>query len=104
VPIDYTKASPELLDAIPRSTRSKTPVLDRIAEIRAEAEVIGQFLEWLQGERRVVLAEWLDCGELARAPVTEVRLLAAYFGIDEAGAERERRALLTSIRQPARKP
>lgn len=84
---------------------------DRLAEVSADSQLIGEFFEWLGGQgyslaryRREV---YLDGGKrrpraedvLVPATCPIERLLAAFFGIDLAKVERERRALLGELRR-----
>ena len=77
-----------------------TPELDRLAAVSDESQAIGEFLEWLQSERNIVLAEYLNpkAHLLYPANVGIETLLAQYFKIDLAKVEKERRLLLQSIR------
>ena len=82
----------------------KTPALNKQANARKKAQVIGEFLDWVHNKKG-----WRFCEAKPPKPgftfeaflpvacVTE-RLLAEYFGIDEAAVENERRALLAEMR------
>lgn len=83
----------------------KTPQLNKQANARKKAQVIGEFLDWVHNTKG-----WLFCQPNppkkgftfeAFLPVacTTERLLAEYFGIDEAALEQERRALLAEMRR-----
>ena len=76
--------------------RIATPTLDKMLANKGESQSIGNFLTWLQ-EQRVELATY--CGDqlvLKHFQIEE--LLAEYFGVDLAQAERERRKILAAIR------
>jgi hypothetical protein len=90
--------------------------LEKMEKAKAEgSQVIGEFLEWLQGEKGVVLAtyhehskaecgslRWPECGIYSEQPVifhcSTERLLAEFFEIDLDQVEREKQALLDEIR------
>lgn len=82
----------------------KTPELEKIQKVAPDSQKIGEFLEWLSG-KEIVLAEWSgsdceECGEetLMHISQNRERLLADYFCIDLAKAEKERQAILDDIR------
>lgn len=91
-------------------TRVATPELDKLAAVREKSQLIGDFLEWLQGEG-LVICEWHDKqyvnGKLVQPagyyPVQRRmdQLLADYFGINLKAVERERQAVLNAIRRDA---
>jgi hypothetical protein len=79
----------------------KTPVLDKMLANKAESQAVGNFLNWLQensmfiagygkerGDRDMIFPDGLSIEEL----------LAAYFDVDLAEAERERCKILAAIR------
>lgn len=82
---------------------SETEKLKRITETSQE---IGEFLEWLRGTKKVVLAKWvphmgLDWDQLVPL-LDEGRteaLLAEYFTIDLSKIEKEKQTLLKEIRE-----
>lgn len=83
----------------------QTPELEKIVKHRKNSQLIGEFLEWLDREE-VVLAEWSGsdcevCGEdiLMLMSMNKEHLLAKYFCIDLAKAEKERQALLKQIQE-----
>jgi len=82
----------------------KTPELDKMLIIASDSQTISGFLEWLK-EKEIQLAEWSgsDCEEcggehLVYMVQTKEQLLANYFSIDLAKAERERQALFDEMR------
>ena len=99
-----------------------TPELDKIEKARDDSQKLGEFLEWLFGEKGCVIAKYhehtpfcygdddsydLVCGyhrdELHPIHSNINTLLAEYFGVDEAKAEQERRAILDALRKENRK-
>jgi len=76
----------------------KTPELNRMAEVRVESQAIGDFLAWLQTEKKIKFAKYY--GErLAPAQVPVEDTLAEFFEIDLKKVEKERQALLNFIRK-----
>ena len=78
-----------------------TPTLDKILEHREEADALGAFLDWLQYEKKYFLGEFNPDDpndELTIVHLNPEDILADYFGIDLAAADRERQALLEWIR------
>lgn len=82
----------------------ETPELDKLVKVSDESQKIGEFLEWLSSEE-IELAEWTgsccdECGEeiLMNMTMTREQLLAKYFCIDLVKAEKERQAILDSVR------
>lgn len=75
---------------------STTPQLDRMREVQAESQAVGQFLEWLSEQRIDLCSLIVGSGHDRWAPITDgtEKLLARYFGIDLNAVERERRAVL----------
>ena len=74
-----------------------TPTLDRIREVREQAEAIGAFLEWGQAHG-LVMCRYNPDREYYYAAESIDALLHAYFEIDDKAEECERRALLDYIR------
>lgn len=77
----------------------ETPELDKIREVREQSEKIGDFLEWLRGEK-IVLTEWDDEQERyfdIHKNIEEI--LAEYFKINLNKAEEERQAILRELRE-----
>jgi hypothetical protein len=81
---------------------------ERLSLIKDKSQAIGEFLDWLQNERKLVICRWYPdefikgeriagTWELARIPIHT--LLAEYFGIDEDKLEREKREILVDIRK-----
>lgn len=103
----------------------KTPMLDKMLEVKDESQAIGEFLEWLTSERKIHLGKYLgdeeyesDANKRERTDeMHRVRdhyvysqedlvpvnldieeLLAEYFGIDSKQAEKERREILEGLK------
>lgn len=79
----------------------KTPVLDKMLANKGESQSIGNFLSWLQENSYVIAMYGTERGTRDmlfpdRHSIEE--LLAAYFDVDLAEAERERRKILSAIR------
>ena len=79
----------------------ETTECERLAKVSAESQAIGAFLDWLISERADTLA--LCCCDAknrwAPASVDINALLAAYYEIDLAKVERERRRLIAALRE-----
>jgi len=76
-----------------------TPELNRMHAVHDKSQAIGEFLEWLTGERGLVLAEWREGRAVPRPARAQTQeLIAEYFEIDLTKVERERRAILKSLR------
>lgn len=74
-----------------------TPTLDKMQEVADESQVIGEFLEWLSSQG-LFLAHYDDGSHYPQAyhRATE-ELLADFFDIDLALAEREKRLILREL-------
>lgn len=79
--------------------RPATPELDKLVAVTAESQKLGEFLEWLEQDARLVLARVTDRDELVPASEDINMLLARYFGIDLMQVEQERRAILAYLRK-----
>ncbi len=76
-----------------------TPELDKRSGVLDDSHKIGEFLDWLEQEKGITLAQWDDHDRLmpARTGGFE-RLLADYFGIDLDKVEAEKMAILEQLR------
>jgi hypothetical protein len=88
-----------------------TPELNRIIGVSENSQVIGEFLEWMN-EKEISLMkspeekcrfcddECVECGSVRMDYLTTKReqLLADFFEIDLAKAEKERQALLDAVK------
>ena len=81
------------------------PELEKIKAHQPETLILGQFLEWLQDVKKIVLAEFgtdkyrNEHDILRPVNVPFEKLFAEYFEIDLNKAEQERQKLLDSIRK-----
>ena len=97
------------------SEQPECPECERLHEVAPESQKIGEFLEWLRGQKQIMLAQYhahskecrasdgdLACGyrrndlEPVRNPTEKI--LAEYFKIDLDKVENERRTLLDYLR------
>lgn len=76
-----------------------TPELDKMKSVHNQSQCIGEFLDWLFHEKHRTIAEvpegmdeWQPVGGSIE------KILAEYFEIDLAKIERERRAILETLR------
>jgi hypothetical protein len=104
------------------SSPARYPECEKLRAAAAESQKIGQFLDWLFGEKECVLAKWVnhehddECYDNGRrrAPTCGLednndnlvvqrmgteKLLAEYFGINMDVVEQERRAILEELRR-----
>jgi len=92
--------------------RVRYPEHEKLERIQPQSQIIGEFLEWLQGAGKLVLAEYCDFshgtnGKRWRRAVpalmpTSARaevILARYFKINLAKIEREKRSMLATMRE-----
>jgi len=77
---------------------SDYPEHDKMMKVKDQAQIIGDFLDWLPTTRRYVLAcfdgdclDFVDDGVIGR-------LLDQYFDIDSDKVELEKRQMLVAIR------
>lgn len=76
-----------------------TPELEKMAAVSAKSQVIGEFIEWLTGPRKVTLSVWGRNDMLMPCHESVERLLAGFFEIDLVKVEREKRMILENIRR-----
>lgn len=79
------------------------PEHEKLAAIAPFSQAIGLFVEWLQNEKGIHLAEWGPSEwdqrhELHYARTSTVDLLAEHFDIDQDKIEEEKRAMLDYMR------
>lgn len=101
---------------------AKCPECDKMLSVRNDSNAIGNFMEWLQGERKLIL-----CREITRKEVEKSvdagmedeieykegdlipdhtgieALLAEYFDIDLKKVEEEKQAILQHLRKKTSK-
>lgn len=85
------------------------PECEKMSKVTEKSQSIGEFLEWLSEEKKVVIGSYQEfespwdkegCTRKEFAPFrydTE-KLLAEFFGIDLKKVEQEKRAMLAEIR------
>lgn len=71
------------------------PMCHRLSSVRSDKAILSAFLDWLEEEKGIVLADVLDLPGLA----SNEKILMEYFGIDEGELERERRRILAAQRR-----
>lgn len=80
---------------------SEYPEHDRLKLISDKSQTIGAFLEWLNSESGLEICTLIE-GQIddrfAPAGISIEKLLAQYFEIDLDKIEKEKRAMLDSIR------
>ena len=104
---------------------SEYPEHEKLARVKNHSQAIGQFLEWLQGEKDVFLqvykqweeeresmAEWAgesvprtymaQCEGYVPLGASTTDLLGEYFDIDQTALEGEKVAMLEAIREASR--
>lgn len=77
----------------------KTPELEKMKAVQPKSQVIGEFLEWLTGEKGVTLAKYDKDNRLMPTHDHAEKLLAEFFEIDLVKVEREKRMILENIRR-----
>jgi hypothetical protein len=77
----------------------KTPELEKMKAVQPKSQVIGEFLEWLTGEKEITLAKWSDHDTLMPVHEHTEKLLAEFFGINLVKVEREKRMILEDLRK-----
>lgn len=76
------------------------PEHDKLREVADRSQAIGEFLEWLDLERDLVIARYAhELDEFVPANVSTNRLLAEFFGIDLDKLEAEKRDMLTLMKE-----
>lgn len=80
------------------------PEHDKMAKIRSEADTIGEFLEWLEGENLAVCGfreeaeRWVPGWSATGWRGGIEKLLARYFDIDLAKLDDEKKDMLRRLR------
>lgn len=80
---------------------NKYPECEKIAVIADKSQVIGEFLEWLQEDKHLVICEQcgIRCNNLSPLNFSTEKLLAEFFGINLNKVEKERRQMLNAMRE-----
>lgn len=82
---------------------SRYPEHDKLQALGKAPEIIGGFLEWLQYEAKVVLAQYSPTHDEAFPWNKDIEtILAMYFGIDRVKLDAEKRQMLEGIRYGVR--
>lgn len=79
-----------------------TPELDKMLSNKDKSQTIGEFLDWLMSEKKVILCVYDEkISEHHPYPIRKSieELLAEYYGIDLKKCEKERMALLNNLRK-----
>lgn len=77
-----------------------TPEHDKLKLVVDRSQSIGEFLQWMQSEKKIRFAKWSDEeGGLLDAYVDKLGLLSEFFNIDQQKLEMEKRAILEEFRQ-----
>ena len=87
--------------AVGINIRIPTPMLDKMLANKAESQVIGDFLFWLQCNEFVIAKYGTERGtrsQLIPEHKGIEQMLSDYFGLDLDAAEKERRAILAGLR------
>lgn len=96
-------------DMVVNGHEIKTPESDKMIAAREKSQAIGEFLEWLRKEKKVVLSVYSKAEDEEaglRHPQERLmpfydnteKMLADYFEIDLAAVEQEKRAILEALR------
>ncbi len=86
------------IEAMP--DESDYPECEKMEAVREKSQAIGEFIEWLQSKNIYLLTQHEGMDDdfcFSRTPIEE--LLAEFFGIDLAKAEKEKSAMLEDIRK-----
>jgi hypothetical protein len=78
------------------------PEHDKLAKVSTRSQAIGEFLDWLQNEQGITLAnyddEYYGGHQLLSVHRSIEEWLALYFDIDRGRLEDEKQAMLNSLR------
>lgn len=80
-------------------SKVKTPELEKIRANWDESQKLRDFLKWLQEQELHLCVYDGECEVYYETPSTIEKLLALYFKIDLDKAEKERQALLDTLRK-----
>lgn len=72
------------------------PELEKIREVQDKSQIIGEFIDWLESEKKIYLAEFTAANNeyLLMTDSKMEGLLAEFFKVDLNRAEKERKAIL----------
>lgn len=78
---------------------SDFPEHDKLSEIAAESQAIGEFVDWMNECHHASFQVWSDCSYSHRpVGISIQKLLAEFFEIDEQALENEKRTMLERVR------
>ncbi len=80
----------------------KYPECEKMQGVKDKSQAIGEFLEWLNYEKHIILATAGDeenSGDLSMIHYSSEELLAEFFEIDLKKVEKEKQQILKEIRQ-----
>lgn len=77
------------------------PEHEKMCAIMEQSQTIGEFLDWLLGEKDIVLSQYLNPNSERLTPINPNTqdLLAEFFGIDLNKIEMEKREMLKTMRE-----
>lgn len=79
------------------------PEHDKLKAVCGQSQTIGEFLEWLEYEKKLIICEHNE--GFYYPTFNKINdLLAEYFGIDQDKIEAEKKAMLQSIRELTKHP
>lgn len=82
---------------------SEYPEHDRLKLISDKSQAIGEFLDWLEAEKGILLGEWGPTGRRMYPFMrSKVDLLAEHFEIDQSKIDAEKREMLNIMREANR--
>lgn len=74
----------------------------KLKAIMGKSQAIGEFIDWLFGEYKIVLASRFELNDtLYQSTISIDKLLAGFFDIDRDVLEKEKRQILETMRGEA---
>lgn len=80
-------------------TEPKYPECEKLNKVSSESQVIGRFLEWLEGEKELVIGKFNSIDDLLPTALPIESLIADFFNIDMKKVEEEQRQMLRDIKR-----
>lgn len=74
------------------------PEHEKLHAVKEKSQAIGEFIEWLLGQKAFTLAKWRE-DELMPEHINIEELLAEYFSINLGKLEQEKQAMLEDFRK-----
>ncbi len=71
---------------------------EKMAAVKGQSQVIGEFIEWLRLEKDLEICEW-NGGDYFRVSSSTEELLGEFFDIDLEKVEKEKRQMLDELRR-----